>query len=518
MKTNFLTDWIKGLMGAAELTIRATMAAPQLAEATIISTTNTLLYWEGVSQALTKHISAFCDASMSFVETEAQRLPIESPRETLNGYAELAALNTRIGLTSLASDLHSAAEFANGLLKEGLKATNDTIFDRGNNLMEVAQRQRAALETAVREYPKAVREIQSHYGFHFNNPGYKLVDETDRFLLYQVLPINDTQPDDNLNPIMVIPPYVLGYHILGLLPHEGKSFLHAFANQGIPSFIRVPKDIHTTPAVQKMSGEEDVLDTAYFTECLYSHYGKPITLSGYCQGGFLALLALLSGKIDGMVNKFLTCVTPIDGSRNGSNKSLKHFTETIPNRFNKLCYATKVLPSGCQVVSGESMALVFKLQDPASQSPIASFHGLVKGFMKSPEINSTAAAVGHWLEYGKTDLPLGIVRLSAESFAKPISPDGTLPLTLFNQTLNLEHLKRIGVRWMVCVAETDNIVERDAALAPLNHIEAEVCVFPKGHAAIATSHSSPKSPFAFNQIFQHNGETYKGPVVFHLEN
>ena len=86
---------------------------------------------------------------------------------------------------------------------------------------------------------------------------------------------------------------------MAFLPGEDKSFVHCFANQGIPTYIRIVKDIHTTPAVQLLTGEEDCLDTRQFCQQVKDRHGKAGTLRGYCQGGFTAMINLLSGELDG---------------------------------------------------------------------------------------------------------------------------------------------------------------------------------------------------------------------------
>jgi hypothetical protein len=44
-------------------------------------------------------------------------------------------------------------------------------------------------------------------------------------------------------------------------------------------------------------------------------HGKPVTLNGYCQGGFNAMCNLFSGELDGLLDAFITCVAPMDGMR-----------------------------------------------------------------------------------------------------------------------------------------------------------------------------------------------------------
>ena len=102
-------------------------------------------------------------------------------------------------------------------------------------------------------------------------------------------------------PILIIPPYVLGANILSFLPGEKRSYVHCFANQGIPTYIRVLKKIDESEALQTMSGEDDTNDTRRFAEHICGKHERGLTLNGYCQGGFNALCNLLSGELDNLV-------------------------------------------------------------------------------------------------------------------------------------------------------------------------------------------------------------------------
>jgi hypothetical protein len=104
--------------------------------------------------------------------------------------------------------------------------------------------------------------------------------------------------------------------------------------------------------------------------------------------------------------------------------------------------------------------------------------------------------------------------MSFDSYTIPITKDGTLPIKLFNKELNFKHLKELKIKFLICYAEKDNLVDKAAVLAPLDYIDAEVTVFPKGHGAIATSWSQPTSKCALHTCF---GDNYRGPVRFQLD-
>jgi hypothetical protein len=115
----------------------------------------------------------------------------------------------------------------------------------------------------------------------------------------------------------------------------------------------------------------------------------------------------------------------------------------------------------------------------------------------------------------RTDLPMEITRMSFASFNTPITSDGTLPVQLFGKKLNLKRLAEKKVPWLICYGTHDDLVEQETALAPLDYIDVEVTPFPKGHVAIATSWSSPKSACALHTRF---GEgNHRGPVRFHMD-
>jgi hypothetical protein len=130
------------------------------------------------------------------------------------------------------------------------------------------------------------------------------------------------------------------------------------------------------------------------------------------------------------------------------------------------------------------------------------------------EISKTAAAINHWLIYDRSDLPEAITKMSFDSYTVPITPDGTLPIKLFGRKLRFDRLKARGVPFLICYGRDDDLVDRGAALAPLDFVEAEVTCFPKGHGAIATSWSHPDSTHALHKKYPDGS---RGPVRFQLD-
>ncbi|MCX5851354.1 MAG: metal transporter [Deltaproteobacteria bacterium] len=488
--------------------------------ATLQKSTAAQLYWNGIL----KYFHDFVDSywlALGFFQTAEQQKLIRFPVwENYNDYMGILELNLRLAADAAISSEKSVSDYHLKQLVESFSAFMNTVFDlNGNHVDDLTAQQMELMNRVVHTLPDYIRDIRAEFGFHFESGGYIKTAETDRFLLYQILPIDrETPVREDGKPIVVIPPYVLGANVLAFLPYDNKSYVHNYANLGIPIYIRINKDIATTPAYQLMTPEDDALDTRYFCEILAKKHGKPVTLNGYCQGGFNSICNILSGELDGVVDALITCVSPMDGTR---SKGLGTFLSVmLPQRFNDLSYGTKTLPNGNRVASGKLMGWVYKLKAIENEFPLVSFYRdmnmLSSKDGKEVKINKTMAAIQHWLRYDRADLPLGITDVSFKSYNIPVTKDGTLPITLFGRSLNFHRIKEKGIRWLICYGENDDLVEKETALAPLDYIDVEVTPFPKGHVAIATSWSNPASEYALHTRFGEGGK-YRGPVRFQLD-
>lgn len=475
-------------------------------------------YLAGLSRYAADFMVPYLISMGYFQNIEKVRLAESSPMDSFFSYLKLLNFNMDIMSRGAFGAMQSINGFSKTALNDFFTALYSTVSQMdGEALSAYAARQARLMDVLANTYPQAIQAIEPEYGFHFERGDHELIAETDRFYLYQISPVaKKTRIRKNGKPILILPPYVLGANILGFLPQEGRSYAHCYANRGIPTYIRILKDIESTEALQVMTGEDDARDTRLFCETIKKRHGRPVTLNGYCQGGFSALCNLLSGELDGLVDAFITCVAPMDGTR---SKGLKQFLENLPVRFNDLIYGTKTLPNGNQVADGKLMGWVYKLKSIEQESPIASFYRDLVMFAgqdrKAIQISKTAAALNYWLNNERNDLPLEITQMSFASYNVPITADGTLPVKLFGKKLNLKRLQAMGIPWLICYGEHDDLVEKNTALAPLDHIEAEVTPFPKGHVAMATSWSDPESACALHTRF---GEgNYRGPVRFQLD-
>jgi hypothetical protein len=476
-------------------------------------------YWVALSKYQLDFMIPFLLAVNYFQKVERNKLLKTSPMESFQSYMKLFNFNMEMYFKSLMGSMRAINDYYNMEMKGALDAIYNTIFEQnGEDLLAYIERQAYAINRVGRDYPQAIKEIEPEFGFHFERGNDVKFAETDRFILYRIAPTDKkVKIRKNTKPILIIPPYVLGANILAFLPNENRSYTHNFANQGIPVYIRIMKDIQTTEALQMMTPEDDTRDTRFFCEKIKAEHGKPVTLNGYCQGGFSAVCGVLSGELDGLVDALLTCVAPIDGTK---SEGLAHFLQSLPKRFNDLSYGIKTLPNGNKVADGDLMGWVYKLKSIGNESPIVLFYRdmtmfSINGHKRSGKINKTAAALNYWLRYERTDLPVAITQMSYDSYSIPVTKDGTLPVKLFGRKLNFKRIQEKGIQWLICYGENDELVERPTALAPLNYIDVEVTGFPKGHVAIATSWSNPESACALHTYF--GPDKRRGPVRFQLD-
>ena len=472
----------------------------------------------GISRYSEDFLAPLINATQNFNGVELSRLYSRNPQENLLAYSRLMSMNVDLYSRYIKGVLETVDTFSREEWQKIFTALHvGAINPSSKDLGDFFTRHAENLRRVIDNYPKTIQAIEPEYGFHFERFPQSLILETDRFYLHQVIPSKRGVTTDNaLKPLLIIPPFVLGANILSFLPGEERSYAHSFANRSIPTYIRILKPIAEHPAVQTMTPEDDAQDTKIFCEKLLSLHGQQVTLNGYCQGGFSAICNILSNTLDGLVDALITCVTPIDGTR---SQGLGKFLKELPAEFNDLAYGTKTLPNGNKLADGHLMGWIYKLKSIEDSGPLTAFYRDL--MMLSPrngkpaKISKSVAALNYWLQNERSDLPLPITDMSFRSYNHPISPEGILPVTLFGKKLDLHALPQKNIKWLLCYGESDDLVEKEVALAPLDFIDVEVTPFPKGHVAIATSWSHPESACALDSVF--GEDKVRGPVRFQLD-
>ena len=225
-------------------------------------------YLTAFSKYANDFVIPYLIATSYFNDVEKYKLWSTSPLETVKSYMELLAFNLDLIGRGISGSMKAITNSGKMEMENAIAAMFNTLFcSDGEDIEAFLARQAKMMDVMANKYPQAILDIEPEFGFHFERGDNKKVAETERFILYQILPTDKkVKVNKNGKPVIILPPYVLGANILAFLPYENRSYTHCFANQGIPTYIRILKDISTTEAVQVMTGEDDALDTRLFCE------------------------------------------------------------------------------------------------------------------------------------------------------------------------------------------------------------------------------------------------------------
>jgi hypothetical protein len=305
---------------------------------------------------------------------------------------------------------------------------------------------------------------------------------------------------------------MLGVNILAFLPFENKSYAHAFANEGIPTYVRVVKDIWETEAVQSMTPDDDCTQTRELCRMLVDKHGQKVTLNGTCQGGYISLMNILSGTLQDVCDTLISNVTPVDGTY---SEGISGMPQLHSN------FVLSPLPNGNMVANGYLLSLGMRFLAIDQETPLITVLNLAK-LQEKTNFNpgKTPAALYRWLRKERVHLPPAIATMSSITFQQPIGEDGALPVQLYGRPLNMRDLARLGIKWYQNYAMKDDLVTPPCAMAGNKFLEGtdivETVAFPGGHVAILTSPYRKKAPV--NGTFvDATGKSARGPVKFQLD-
>ncbi|WP_300452279.1 hypothetical protein [Accumulibacter sp.] len=475
-------------------------------------TTSWMRYTMAMMRASNREISEFND-NLFIAAHIALTAARDNPLSVMEAY-QIVEHNLALASKGLSGAQGKLADYAFDQIEEGTRAFLNSLLKTDGEKWSGYMKREAEIMEAVSNFNEQIEAIGDEFGFHFNTSGYKLVHETDAFELYQVLPLKEgVKVNEHLKPVILVPPYMLGVHILAFLPFENKSYAHSFANEGIPTYVRVVKDIMTNEKVQTMTPEEDCEQTRQLcAKVMELNDGKKATLNGTCQGGYISLMNILSGKLADVCDALITNVTPVDGTYSDAISGMP----TMHHDF-----ITTTLPSGNKVANGYLLSLGMRFVAIDRETPLVKVLDQAS-LQRATDLNpgKTPAALFRWLLKERVHLPLAIANMSSHTFQDPIAEDGTLPVKLFDQPLNIKRLIDLKVPWYQDYAIKDDLVTPPCATAGNKFLEGwdglESVAFFGGHVAILTSPYAKKAPVngAFNDA---NGKSARGPVKFQLD-
>ena len=470
-------------------------------------------YMIALVRATNREMSEFAESCLIAGKT-AMQASRENPLSVKETF-EVMQHNQQLITKGMISAQEKMLSFVFDQIEEGTQALVNSVYDYNQDGEKFGgfMRREAEIMESVANFSEQIENIKDEFGFHFDTPDYKLVHETDSFQMYQVLPLkNGVKVRDDVMPMLLVPPYMLGVHILSFLPHENKSYAHSFANEGIPTYVRVVKDIMKVEAVQRTTPEDDCLQTLELCDKIKEIHGKKVVLNGTCQGGYICLMNILSGKLTDVCDTLITNVTPIDGTYSDAISGMPQMHSD---------FVTTPLPNGNKVANGYMLSLGMKFVAIDRETPLvkvldqASLH-------RATDMNpgKTPAALFRWLLKERVHLPIEISKMSSCTFQHAIADDGTLPVQLFGKALNIKELAKLGVKWYQNYAIKDDLVTPPCATAGNKFLEGtevvESVAFHGGHVAILTSPYGRKA--AVNGEFvDGTGKKARGPVKFMLD-
>lgn len=470
-------------------------------------------YMIALMRATNREMSEFTDSCLIAGQT-ALRASRENPLSIKETF-DVMQHNQQLITKGILSAQEKMLSYVFDQVEEGAQALVNSLYNydgHGERLSGFMRREADIMES-VANFNEQIEKIKDEFGFHFNTPNYKLVHETDSFLMYQVLPLKSgVTVRDDVKPVLLVPPYMLGVHILSFLPHENKSYAHSFANEGIPTYVRVVKDIMQNEPVQRTTPEEDCLQTLELCTKLKEIHGKKVVLNGTCQGGYICLMNVLSGKLTDVCDTLITNVAPIDGTYSSAINGMPQLHSD---------FITTPLKNGNKVANGYLLSLGMRFVAIDRETPLVKVIDQAS-MQKATDLNpgKTPAALFRWLLKERVHLPLDIAKMSSCTFQEPISENGDLPVTLFGKKLNVGDLAKLKVKWYQNYAIKDDLVTPACATAGNRFLEGsnvlESVAFHGGHVAILTSPYSKKAPVN-GEFVDGLGRKVRGPVKFMLD-
>lgn len=347
-----------------------------------------------------------------------------------------------------------------------VKFTEALMSGDPDKIAEYWEKQAELLDSVVNKTPEAFENIKGEYGLHFENEReYKKISETPRAMMYQVMPLDDVaEVDLNAKPVLFLSPFILTDGIQALLPHEGISLVHSFANKGVPTYIMHYKDILETPEVQTMKIEDAIDDTGILARQLTEAHGQEVTIVGTCQGGAVALAGGISGKWKGAVDSIIQNVPPNDLSQ---SPEWQKYLQMTPNARQELDNVAITLPNGNKVICGEAASLSMRLKNMKVNNPTTAFLNSTK----NEKITKFGSAVQAWLK-DIVPLPYYITRDFSQAGAMtPIGSDprGKMPYQLYGQDVYLDQLMQ-NIKFIHAIGgEKDDVCTPDVVSAPFKH-------------------------------------------------
>lgn len=355
-----------------------------------------------------------------------------------------------------------------------------SMLDPQTALDDLAERQQSALNFQQRIETWG-RELFGSACY----PGEKQLAENDFFRLNHIPVREGMEKRASLFHIGGFIPY--SDHVFRLLP--GANFFDRFTERGIEVYEMKLKSSSTScnPHLRDLTVRSIIDGVHRFSDIAHAHCGQKMILEGYCGTGIHAYTSFLADP-ESMAGKFdliLTFVSPLDAKKCTLFEQLHQILDYIN-------------PAAANVDGQILSSLLDTIQDKGfEKTPLGAFAygwknkewGRIQDISELTLRQQSELAAWYWLslKHGSyyplsRDLYLFYSRL----FLQGVGKDGILPCEYEGRTLNLNDLKKTGVKVLAFLGEKDHLVSCRTADV-LNSIlgeQSEVIVHEKtGHVA-----------------------------------
>ena len=181
--------------------------------------TSWLRYMTALMRSINRERTEFMDSYLI-----AAQIALQAAREqpmSLRDTMEIMQHKQSLVQKGLLATQGKMTDYLFDQVQEAFDALSNTIFDADGEHLTGYMKREAEVMEAVANFPEKIEKVKDDFGFHFERSAYRLVHDTGSFLMYQVLPLKKgVKVRDDLKPMLLIPPYMLGEHILSFLPYE----------------------------------------------------------------------------------------------------------------------------------------------------------------------------------------------------------------------------------------------------------------------------------------------------------
>ncbi|OQA32792.1 MAG: hypothetical protein BWY57_01677 [Betaproteobacteria bacterium ADurb.Bin341] len=353
-------------------------------------------------------------------------------------------------------------------------------FNPQQTAEELAERQRSALkfQTLIETFGK---ELFSSAQFE----GEKQLAENELFKLTHIPVKKGVERRASMFHIGGFVPY--SDNLFRLLPRA--NFFDHFIENGIEVYEMKLKTSTTSYNAHLLElSIEKIIDTVRaFSDVAFAHCGQKMILEGYCGTGVNAYTSYLAdmGSMAKKFNLILTFVSPLDARK--------------CTLFEQMFQVLNYLNPGATSLDGHivSSSLDTMQDKNFEKTPMGA---LVHGWKNKEWANvesmvdltlrqQSELAAWYWLSLkhgGYYPLSRDLYIFYTRLFIQGVGPDGTLPCEYKGKSLNLNDLKKTGIKVLIFLGGNDHLVNYQTAdvLKPMLGDQCQIVVHEKtGHVA-----------------------------------